>query len=213
MDMRNLISRRDIQALAIFFALSFVFFAFGIALGCLSYSILGYDMVSRIVKAIFQGVVVEDSASKTLLNIMLRNTEVTLILAASGAVFFAMPMLILFLNGFIAGLTVKMVLEKGVTLLRISGGLMPHAIFELPAVFIAAALGMKLNTEFMKILHDALFSKAEFSNYPGRNTLEKIIGAAYERTKKTCMAYFMIVLPLVITAALMETYVSAALIK
>jgi len=168
---------------------SFVIFIISIFLGFLSYEKFA-DKVPDIIKNAFSGVIVEDSQFMTFLNIMKRNLWITFITVLLGITVIA-PILIIFANGFVAGLVLMYVFFKGVGLLKLIFGVIPHAIFEIPAFVITSAVGMRIGL--------SIFSKGK--------RIESII----KSLKDAVIVYIIIIIPLVIIGAFVETYISAAI--
>ncbi|MBS3070857.1 stage II sporulation protein M [Candidatus Pacearchaeota archaeon] len=91
------------------------------------------------------------------------------------------PIFVLILNGYVVGFVSLISIEAdgAFSILR----LLPHGIFELPAIFISAGLGIKLGTFlFQKNKYKSL--KYYFIN--------------------SCKVFFLVVLPLLIIAAIIE---------
>ena len=98
-----------------------------------------------------------------------------------GIIFGIFPVVTSLTNGYLLGFVAeKTVAEEGVVVLW---RLFPHGIFELPALFISLGLGIKLGTFIFK-----------------RNKLETL--GAY--ISKSIKAFFFIVIPLLIIAAVIE---------
>jgi len=98
------------------------------------------------------------------------------------------PILFAFLNGIIIGLASRFVVEeKG--LLFLMAGILPHGVFEIPAVLLSCALGMEI----------------------GVVVCEKALGrdVSVKKTMLTCLrTYLKVVVPLLLVAALVEAYVT-----
>lgn len=167
---------------------SLVIFVISIFLGFISYENLA-EKVPSIIKNAFSGVIVKDSQFMTFINIMIRNLWITFITIILGITVIA-PVLILFSNGFVAGLILMYVSSKGITVSKMILGVVPHAIFEIPAFVITSAVGMRIGL--------SIFSKGK--------RIESIIKSLKDAT----IVYLTIIIPLVIIAAFVETYISAA---
>ncbi|WP_341280032.1 stage II sporulation protein M [Paenibacillus sp. FSL H8-0537] len=77
------------------------------------------------------------------LGIFMRNIGVAVILA-SGLLLFGLPTLIvLFINGLWIGTVIASRLAEGVSLATLLLKLLPHGVFELPALLLAGAIGLK----------------------------------------------------------------------
>jgi len=83
-----------------------------------------------------------------------------------------------FIPGFVAAITVK---QEGIwSLWR----LLPHGIFEMPAIFISFGMGIKLGT--------FIFEKEKKKTF-------------IEYFKKSMLVFFTIIVPLLVVAAIIET--------
>lgn len=75
--------------------------------------------------------------------IFLKNTSVALILIAGGHLLLGIPVFfILFSNGLLIGFFATVLNAKGVSPLAFATGLLPHGIFELPALLLAAGYAL-----------------------------------------------------------------------
>ena len=107
------------------------------------------------------------------------------------------PLLFIMMNGMVIGIMLEMMIVKygvayGTFIFLV--GTMPHGIFELPAIFISTAIGLKLGFEAIRSL---LLRKGDF-------VLEFWNGL---------MVFVFWVLPMLLVAALIETYVTGALLS
>ena len=113
--------------------------------------------------------------------IFLNNLQSSFIGMVSGILFGIYPLFATIANGFILGFVASIsVSEVGFLVLW---RILPHGIFELPAVFISLGLGLKLGM--------FIFTK---------NKKKELI----ERLIKSLKVFFLIVLPLLIIAAIIE---------
>jgi len=115
---------------------------------------------------------------QTIWLIFTNNLFVCFLMLFLGVLFGIFPFLTLLSNGYIVGYVAqKAVSSDGVFILW---KLIPHGIFELPAIFISAGLGFKLGT--------SLFNRREFlKNY-----------------KKAILSFFLIIFLLLFVAAVIE---------
>ena len=93
--------------------------------------------------------------------IILNNLQVSAMGIISGLILGIFPVLLTISNGYIVGFVARMSVEQAGTLSLFR--LVPHGIFELPAVFISLGLGIKLGTfifykKKIKILKDFLIN-------------------------------------------------------
>lgn len=110
-----------------------------------------------------------------------------------GGTFLFVPLLILAVNGFLVGFVLKAFLDKGYSLPQFLAVILGHGVLELPALFIAAAIGMRIGLAY-------LIPKG------GR------VNAVSDSIKAAAAIYLAVVLPLLLAAAFIETYVSSALV-
>jgi stage II sporulation protein M len=86
--------------------------------------------------------------------IFLQNSLACLLALVGGIVFGISSTLIVFLNGFIIGFVIMVLLTIPGSPFRnleyIILGLVPHGIFEIPAFLLASALGLRLGTEWLR---------------------------------------------------------------
>ncbi|MFH1722890.1 MAG: stage II sporulation protein M [Candidatus Altiarchaeota archaeon] len=142
----------------------------------------------------FEGIFIEGSSFETFTNIFLRNVTATFITLLTGF-FIVGPAAIVSLNGFLVGAVTRYSLTKGLELSIVFAGIIPHGIFELPAFFINAALAGRIGYSIIKPLK-------------GRGRLE-----SFKVTLLLCIrVYFFIVVPLLLIAAMIETYITSKLI-
>jgi uncharacterized membrane protein SpoIIM required for sporulation len=152
---------------------SFAFFAVGMLLGAWGSGNPGHDWIEP------NGV-----------GHLLRNNLFSCLLIASGFVTFGwMAVLYLFLNGFVLGTSIADQLASGMEPLRIVLLLAPHGIFEVPALIMSGAVGLKCLDILVRMLIR-----------PVRETL-------LSGVKDTAVLLVAIVVFLV-AAAWMETYIT-----
>ncbi len=111
---------------------------------------------------------------------ILKNNITTSFFGMLFGIFFLIPLILTFFNGYVIGFVSKMVVGVGgfSVLLR----LLPHGIFELPALFVSLGLGLNLGL--------SLFSKKESL----KNNLESSL-----------KVFLFVVIPLLVVAGLIET--------
>jgi stage II sporulation protein M len=128
-----------------------------------------------------------------MLGIFLNNAFVSLLFLVLGLVFGVLPLLFIAFNGYVVGVISHMVAqERG--LLFIFLALLPHGILELPMVFLAAGIGLRLG-------HQA------FSALIGRPTEIK------KEFKEGLRFYFHWILPLLFLAAVIETFITPLILS
>jgi stage II sporulation protein M len=166
-------------------------FVLAIPLGLIVYPLISSRMPALLAAAF--GGIMEGSTHLIILKVFMRNTLASVIIMALGATII-LPLLVLFLNGLLVGLVFRFAADKGLSVTYLVLGIIPHGIFELPAVFIASALGMRIGLEFF--------------TQKGRRLI-----AAAEAVREAAAIYLTTVTPLLIIAALMEILVSQKLIR
>ena len=181
----SLIKNKNILAVCLFL------FLLGIPIGYLSYGLIA-DKVLPVIQSIaaeIQG----KSQLETVLAIFLNNYRVCVILTLAGI--FIIPALgIVMLNGFIIGFVAKLLQNENLGILYLIKGIALHGIFELPAIFISAAIGIRIGLSLLTF---------DFS---------KMKKNASQSIREAIVVHFLVVVPLLIIAAFIEVFISAALI-
>jgi stage II sporulation protein M len=174
------------------FAMTSVFIAGGI-LGYLSAQVYP-DQASQIIKQTSEafGFLKNLNSFYIFLFIFINNSVKAFLSLAFGFFFGIVPILFIFGNGELVGVVISVVVKEA-GLKEIAFGLVPHGIFEVPAVIIAAGYGLWLGHRFYRRLRH-------------KEPLEGAFGLAIK-------AYFKIVLPLLLIAALVETFVTSAILQ
>ncbi|WP_160647200.1 stage II sporulation protein M [Chengkuizengella marina] len=83
------------------------------------------------------------------------NVQASLVMVYSGAFFSLLPIASLLMNGMLIGYVFKLVPQSGSDFSMMElflRGILPHGIFEIPAILIASAYGIKLGVLIMKWL-------------------------------------------------------------
>ncbi|MBI5675524.1 MAG: stage II sporulation protein M [Nitrospirae bacterium] len=158
----------------IFFAV--MFFSIGIFIGYLyPYLFKGMlDSFGRMAKRLLQ-----QNMYGLILSIFIRNSLSAFIAVMFGELLAIIPIIAALINGILLGTTISYVNQTMVIL-----GLLPHGIFELPAVFIAWGLGIRRGVWY--------FQKGP-SNYSFK-----------ELRNMSLRIYFNIIMPLLLIAAIIE---------
>jgi Uncharacterized membrane protein len=120
--------------------------------------------------------------------IFLNNAFVSLLFLVLGLALGVLPVLFIAFNGYVVGVIAYLVgQERG--LLFILLGLLPHGILELPMVFLAASIGLRLGHQV-------------FSALIGRPTQIK------REFKEGLTFYFHWILPVLLVAAIIEAFIT-----
>lgn len=152
---------------------------------------VGEELIDMMNEEIFDNIESENPAVVSA-NIFVNNLQTSVILFIGGATFGLVTLLILAVNGFVIGIVIEYVRqEQG--LYVILAGIIPHGIFEIPALVLAATFGFILGKELWKELH---------------GTGDAICAA--ERDGRRFLVY---VLPLLGIAAIIEGFITPEIIQ
>jgi stage II sporulation protein M len=125
--------------------------------------------------------------------IFLNNAFVSLLFLVLGLALGVLPVLFIAFNGYVVGVIAYLAAqEKG--LLFILLALLPHGILELPMVFLAASIGLRLGHQV-------------FSALIGRPTQIK------REFKEGLIFYFRWILPVLFVAAVIETFITPLILS
>ncbi len=171
--------------------ISLIFFILGGIAGFLSFEKTEKQLVPLLKDVVFANII-EESKFQTALNILSRNLWATAILLISG-ITVVIPIVILFANGFIFGFVSKLTLTKNLGILIFIEGVLPHSIFEFPAFLISAAMGIRTGIIIFGTRKDRM-----------KNLILHL--------KELAIIYLLVIIPLLVIAAFVEAFVSAALI-
>ena len=157
-----------------------VFFAFTLA----GFFLPVPGIVSEYIKTVIQQIITETEGmnqSQLILFIFFNNAKSSLVGMVLGIFFGIFPLISTIMNGYLLGFVSLMAVEGGgwKTLLN----LLPHGIFELPAVFISLGMGLKLSM--------FIFQKNKGESFR-------------EYLWSSLRVFLFIVLPLLIIAAIIE---------
>jgi stage II sporulation protein M len=131
---------------------------------------------------------------ETALNIFINNYKVSVYLVVAGTLILP-TLFIMFTNGFLMGFIIKYLQTKDLGLFFFLKGVIPHGIFELPALFIAGGIGLRIGLSFFSL------------------DKRKIAKDVSQSIREAAAIHILVVTPLLFLAAFVETYISAALIK
>ncbi len=141
------------------------------------------DMVRRLLA---------ESKSETAFNIFMNNLTATVMFLVLG-VTVILPLLIVFSNGYLFGFILRMMEIQGLDWFEFLKATVPHAIFELPAFFLAAILGMRIGI-------GVVVAKGERK--------DELI----KRTKEGIFIFLTVVVPLLLLAAFIEAFITFELV-
>ena len=156
-----------------------------------------YDKVEGIMLPVLKqlkNMISQETNLETALNIFFNNYKVSIYLVVAGTLILP-TLFIIFTNGFLVGFIIKYLQIKDLGLVFFLKGVIPHGIFELPALFIAGGIGLRIGLSFLSM-----------DNKKRTKEVSRSI-------REAAVIHIVIVTPLLLLAAFIETYISAALIK
>jgi len=125
--------------------------------------------------------------------IFLNNAFLSLLFLVLGLALGILPVLFIAFNGYVVGVIVYLIAqERGMIFILL--GLLPHGILELPMVFLSAGIGLRLGYQV-------------FSALIGRPTQIK------KEFKEGLTFYFRWILPLLLVAAIIETFITPIILS
>lgn len=167
-------------------------FLTGLVLGVMLYPLLE-EQTAQLASTL-KKLVTSDSRIQTTANIFIKNNQAAVIMLITGPTVI-LPILAVAANGFIAGLIIRLAYENGRPLWRITLSLLPHGILELTALFLTATAGINVGLTAL------------------RPQEEKRLKATSDAVKQALKTYVTKTMPLLLIAALTETYISQWLIQ
>jgi stage II sporulation protein M len=136
--------------------------------------------------------ILDDNSLIISIKIFLNNLIACLLLFAGGATFGIITLFILIANGIIIGIVLEAVrVQEGIAYVLVA--IVPHGIFELPALFISGALGFCIAEALWNEWHDK--------------------GDAAETARGHFRVFIRIVIPLVAVAALIEAFITPQILN
>lgn len=142
-----LTAKKELKELKTYILLSSIIFLFFIILGLVFPSILE-ERILEMIKSL-----VSQTQDKTILGLIsfitANNIQVAFFGIITGIALGILPIMALVINGYVIGFVIHhSIAEAGILVLW---KLFPHGIFELPAILISTALGIKLGTDLKNI--------------------------------------------------------------
>jgi len=150
-----------------------------------------YESVRESIRRVLPGGEMRSSISLAML-IFLNNLRVAILSIILGPTI-VVPSLIIMVNGFVLGLVVSLAIGSGVNIVTVILAILPHGIFELPALIYSAVVGTELG---VWIIEKFFFKK-------GRSAEEVLIWLLFSIT---------IIVILLLIAAFIETFVTPAIV-
>lgn len=125
--------------------------------------------------------------------IFLNNAFLSLLFLVLGLALGILPVLFIAFNGYVVGVIVYLIAqERGMFFILL--GLLPHGILELPMVFLSAGIGLRLGYQvFSALIGKPTQIKSEF--------------------KEGLTFYFRWILPLLLVAAIIETFITPVILS
>jgi stage II sporulation protein M len=137
------------------------------------------------------GQIITDNPALIALYLFLNNLQACVLLFLGGATLGIFTMLVLAVNGMLVGAIVGLKLpEQG--LLWIAAALLPHGIFEVPAILIAGGLGF--------LLAEAILREVQGT------------GNAAAEAKRFGKTFLRVVVPLLMVAAVIEAFITPLIV-
>ena len=141
--------------------------------------------------------VVSETGAISVIDLLLNNWMAILLCVLYGFLpFFFFPVLILFSNAFLIGAMGAYYRINGMPLSVFLAGILPHGVFELPALAIAAAMGFTLCLTLAK----------KILRFPGTPPMKELTGDVLR-------TLLLVLFPLVLAAALIEAYVTPLIME
>lgn len=141
--------------------------------------------------------------------ILINNLIAVFSVIIGGIIFGISPVLSSAVNGYIIGIVVGQMINSGDGWLVLPG-ILPHGILELPALFIAIALGLRLGRKFFACLKTMPGKSRGFADWY-RKTINALRPLELEVLASLKYAWYVIV-PLIAISALIEATATPALI-
>lgn len=148
--------------------------------------------LNSFMEQIEQSGVITDKGELSVFALLMNNWRAMLISAAYGFVpFLFLPAISLVSNGVLLGMLGALFMAQGTSLLVYLAGILPHGIFEIPALVFSIACGVHLCRNMCALV----------TNRPDRTPLPAVL-------EDLLRVLVMIVAPLTVAAAFMECYVT-----
>lgn len=101
----------------------------------------------------------KDSIIFTVTTIFLNNFLIAFLMVAFGVLLGIYPIFVVLVNGLLIGVYIRIIYEELQSLSFLLVGLLPHGIFEISAIMISAAFGVKLGFLLVRALVERITSK------------------------------------------------------
>ena len=168
------------------------------------------ELIQEVIRSLVEKNIDKRSKIRTSLNIFLNNLFSSLV-AYIGGFFIFLPALVVFINGFFLGSFLRYLLEtKRKDVIFLFKGIIPHGIFELPAFFLAASLGIYVAENLILSLYRLFLISLRKGNF--KETLRQEAGNISTVVKETTVIFLLFVLPLLLVAAIVEVFITSQLL-
>ena len=193
------------RLLGIGFILGFIFFT------------LRPDQERRALTSVLEAlkdIPLDSSPPALALTIFYHNARASFFAAAAGWIpFLCLPVLDPLFNGAVLGLLVSIARHQGMNVpALIATGIVPHGIFELPAILYVTSIGIHVSVTLgKKILATDRKGKSgggEFSESSGGSTEPETPPELGELAARAASSFLLVVLPLLAVAAFIEAFVT-----
>ena len=185
--------RQNLKNIIVPFSLLAILFAFCTWLGYLSGQTYPKESAKLFQKALQDFSILKNINAPTMFAFIFFNNAIkSFAVVALGFFFGIIPILFIAINGILLGLTASVII-KGQGIVHLLVGILPHGVLEVPALLIASAYGVQLGRRY--------YFKLRYK-YP-------FTPAFYQAMKNTAKY----VLPLLLVASLIETFLTTALLK
>lgn len=165
-------------------------FILGIISGYLTYEESAEELIPALKGMVRR--LLSESRPETAFNIFMNNLTATIIFLITG-VTIIIPLLIVFSNGYVFGFILRLMEIQGLDWFDFLKATVPHSVFELPAFFLAAVLGMRIGIRVVLAR--------------GRRR-DEFIG----RAREGIFIFLVVVVPLLLLAALVEAFITFELV-
>ena len=145
------------------------------------------DVVYEIFEEMVVAEVISDSAPVMAFQIFINNLQICMLVFLGGATFGLLTIFLLMVNGILIGILIEVML-RDMSAAALLVGLLPHGIFEIPAILVSTALGM-------------IMARGLWEELAGN-------GNVLDAAKAAGKLFLLYVVPLILIAACIEGFVT-----
>lgn len=157
-----------------------------------------FEKIQNIAEAIND----KNSIIYTISTIFINNFFIALLMIVFGIFFGVYPTIIIIINGIFIGTYIRLIYEELHSISFLLVGLLPHGIFELSAIIISAAFGIRIGHNLIKLLIKLVVNK-EVEKYKSK----------FKYNLKQIPVLLLGVLLILLVAAIIESTLSVYLIN